>query len=259
MRLCFPCRLPAKSTIVAQGMPCKNLYVIDKGEVRVLWRDGVGGPMYELATLYRGEMLGVLVEDELSEFTLQTTKATELYSISCIDFHQQANRWPEVLENTRAMMSAKRDGWRKRADAKRQTEPLKLQGPTGSDTPGGAAPPIALRTLVRNGARTRRYSVGNLPSHKRLLDTIDRPQSLARLAKPAPAMPGGIASLTISPEALADADSARSAPPLRRPRAATNPDVLANALQPPTSWGAPGPLKLGQLRHELAVQPVGFS
>ena len=134
-------------------------------------------------------------------------------------------------------MSAKRDGWRKRADAKRQTEPLKLQGPTGSDTPGGAAPPIVLRTLARNGARTRRYSVGNLPSHKRLLDTIDRPQSLARLAKPAPAMPGGIASLTISPEALADADSARSAPPLRRPRALQDPSPaqLPPRPRPPSS------------------------
>lgn len=218
-----------------------HLHLLKAGEVRVLWREGPGCPSYELATLLQGELIGALGENDegcASEFTLQTVRPSELYSVSRNEF--LARFKPDVVKNTRDLLRAKSDTWRQRAQAKRLTEPKMGAVSTASTPRVGRIQPLERSVSARHMARTRRYSVGDLDLHKRSLDGVkERPPSMARLAMPAPPA-GGLANLSISssdgPESVGALNSARAQ------RRVTLPHAM------PSSWQ----------RHELTSSPLGF-
>jgi len=97
-------------------MQGEHLHILKSGEVRVLWREGAGCPNYEVATLLQGELIGVLGEsadENVSEFTLQTVRPCELYSVTRTEF--LARFKPEVQASTRELIRAKSETWRQRA------------------------------------------------------------------------------------------------------------------------------------------------
>ena len=222
-------RRPARSTIILQGMQGDKLHLIKAGEVRVLWREGPGCPSYELATLCQGELIGVFGEDDwasASEFTLQTVRPCELYSVSRHEFIARFK--PAALKSTRDSLRAKSDTWRQRARAKQLTEPK--GAPLGSlPMVGNNVPPLEPRVSARNMARTRRYSVGP-PYNKRLLDDdMQRPCSTARPA--VPASPAGVVpNPSISSGPLGVSDLVNSPRTPRAQRRVSSPHTM------PRSW-----------------------